>query len=82
MTDVSTQPTKILIVDDDREIRDLLSQFLQKHSYQAHTVADGQSMHQQLTQTTYDLIVLDLMLPGDDGLTLCRQLRSSSTIPT
>ena len=81
MTDVSTHPTQILIVDDDREIRDLLSQFLQKHGYQAHTVADGHAMQSQLAQATYDLIVLDLMLPGEDGLTLCRQLRTRSTIP-
>ena len=72
---------RILIVDDDSEIRDLLSQFLQKHGYQVDAAADGQAMHQQLGGSAYDLIVLDLMLPGDDGLTLCRQLRASSTIP-
>lgn len=81
MTDAASRLAQILIVDDDPEIRDLLSQFLQKHGYQAHGVADGDAMDHQLTQSTYDLIVLDLMLPGDDGLTLCRQLRSSSTIP-
>ncbi|NET52229.1 MAG: response regulator [Merismopedia sp. SIO2A8] len=71
----------ILIVDDDREIRDLLSQFLQKHGYQVTTAADGVAMHRHLAQESHDLIVLDLMLPGEDGLSLCRQLRSTSTIP-
>ncbi|MEM9216126.1 MAG: response regulator [Cyanobacteria bacterium P01_F01_bin.150] len=81
MPEDSSCPNQILIVDDDREIRDLLSQFLQKHGYHAHTAGNGQEMHHQLAQVNYDLIVLDLMLPGDDGLTLCRQLRSHSTIP-
>lgn len=81
MSNPSPSLATILIVDDDREIRDLLSQFLQKHGYQAHTVGDGQSMHQQLAQSEYDLIVLDLMLPGDDGLSLCQQLRARSTVP-
>lgn len=87
MTDFSSSSNSpqvaphVLIVDDDREIRDLLSQFLQKHGYQASTVADGTAMQQALEDSTYDLIVLDLMLPGDDGLTLCRQLRTNSAVP-
>ncbi|MDA0267455.1 MAG: response regulator [Cyanobacteria bacterium] len=71
----------ILIVDDDLEIRDLLSTFLQKHGYPVTAVADGIEMHQQLATHPYDLMVLDVMLPGEDGLTLCRQLRASSTLP-
>ena len=71
----------ILIVDDDREIRALLSTFLQKHGYTATTAADGTDMQQQLTRQSYDLVVLDLMLPGEDGLSLCRRLRANSTIP-
>ncbi len=71
----------ILIVDDDREIRELLSTFLQKHGYTTASVADGTEMYQQLKLQSHDLIVLDLMLPGEDGLSLCRQLRATSTIP-
>ena len=71
----------ILIVDDDREIRELLSTFLQKHGYAVTTVANGAEMQQQLGLQSCDLIVLDLMLPGEDGLSLCRQLRANSTIP-
>jgi two-component system OmpR family response regulator len=71
----------ILIVDDDREIRDLLGRFLEKHGCRVTTVADGRAMRAALDDWSIDLIVLDLMLPGDDGLTLCRELRAHSTTP-
>jgi two-component system OmpR family response regulator len=71
----------ILIVDDDREIRDLLSRFLVKNGYRATTAADGREMRKALADRAIDLIVLDLMLPGEDGLTLCRELRAKSNIP-
>ncbi|WP_455210852.1 response regulator [Kaarinaea lacus] len=80
MENRSTKP-HILVVDDDREIRDLLSQFLQKHDYMVTVAADGPAMWATLDQQSVDLIVLDLMLPGDDGLTLCRKLRSQNDIP-
>ena len=63
------------MVDDHGEIRDLLKRFLEQHGYQVQTVADGNAMRQHLTLHAPDLIILDLMLPGDDGLTLCRELR-------
>ena len=71
----------ILIVDDDREIRDLLARFLVKHGYRATVAADGREMKRALSDWAIDLIVLDLMLPGEDGLTLCRKLRADSSIP-
>jgi len=71
----------ILVVDDDREIRDLLGRFLGKHGYRVTVAADGREMARVLADWAIDLIVLDLMLPGEDGLTLCRDLRSSSAIP-
>lgn len=71
----------ILIVDDDREIRDLLARFLTKHGLRITTAADGRDMLQALDDGKIDLIVLDLMLPGEDGLTLCRNLRATSRIP-
>ena len=71
----------ILIVDDDFEIRDLLSKFLVKHGLRATAAADGREMKQALKDWAIDLIVLDLMLPGEDGLTLCRDLRAGSAIP-
>lgn len=71
----------ILIVDDDVEIRSLLQEYLRKNGYGTSVSADGKAMWDVLTHSKVDLIVLDLMLPGDDGLTLCRKLRSSSDTP-
>jgi two-component system OmpR family response regulator len=66
----------ILIVDDDREIRDLLSRFLQKHGFRASTAADGRDMRKILADARIDLIVLDVMMPGETGLQICAQLRA------
>ena len=71
----------ILVVDDDREIRSLVSQFLKKHGYRVSDAADGKSMMQHLEAGRFDLIVLDLMLPGEDGLSLCRRVRATSSLP-
>ena len=71
----------ILIVDDDREIRDLLGRFLDKHGLRVTTAADGQEMKKALADWKIDLVVLDLMMPGEDGLTLCRNLRTHSNLP-
>lgn len=71
----------ILIVDDDREIRELLSRFLLKHGLRVTTANDGRDMRRVLAAAAIDLIVLDLMLPGEDGLSLCRELRARSAIP-
>jgi len=74
-------PDHILIVDDDAEIRSLLGEYLRKNGYEASVAADGKGMWALLARRRVDLIVLDLMLPGDDGLTLCRKLRSESDTP-
>jgi two-component system OmpR family response regulator len=71
----------IFIVDDDAEIRDLLRDYLQKNGYRVTAVADGKAMRSALERARPDLIVLDLMLPGEDGLALCRELRSHSDVP-
>ena len=71
----------ILVVDDDAEIRALLGEYLRKNGYKATAVPDGKAMWIALSRGKVDLIVLDLMLPGDDGLTLCRKLRSDSDTP-
>ena len=75
------RPDHILIVDDDGEIRTLLGRYLEKNGLRTTAVADGRAMWQALDRAAFDLIVLDLMLPGDDGLTLCRTLRTRSDIP-
>ena len=77
-----TEPSDhILIVDDDREIRDLLSRFLVKHGYRVSTAADGREMRRAMADARIDLIVLDVMLPGETGLTLCGQVRATSKVP-
>ncbi|UZR27782.1 response regulator [Methylococcus mesophilus] len=71
----------LLIVDDDRELRQLLPQYLSGHGFRVDAVADGKAMSRILETGRFDLIVLDLMLPGEDGLALCRRLRASSRLP-
>ncbi len=70
----------ILIVDDDAEIRDLLARFLKKHGYRVDTAGDGRAMTKLMEAARFDLVVLDLMLPGEDGLSLCRRLRVESDL--
>ncbi|HTY93235.1 MAG TPA: response regulator [Steroidobacteraceae bacterium] len=76
-----TEEPHILIVDDDREIRSLLAKYLESNGFRTTPVADGRAMTAALQQEHFDLIVLDLMLPGDDGLALCRELRRQSQVP-
>jgi two-component system OmpR family response regulator len=71
----------ILIVDDHREIRDLVARALTKEGFRVSTAVDGRAMRKVLTDGRIDLILLDLMLPGEDGLSLCRTLRAESNIP-
>ncbi len=75
------QRDHILIVDDDQEIRQLLGDYLVRNGMRVTTVGEGGSMWRTLEEGSIDLIVLDLMLPGDDGLTLCRNLRVRSDVP-
>lgn len=71
----------ILIVDDDPQIGELLSDYLAKHGYRVSLARDGHEMHRTLKKVTIDLVVLDVMLPGEDGLSLCRTLRETSEVP-
>lgn len=66
----------ILVVDDDQEIRELICAYLRKNGLRVTTVADGRQMQTFLSSNQVDLIILDIMLPGEDGLVLCRELRS------
>ena len=75
------KPDSILIVDDDPEIRRLLVDYLARNGLTALAARDGREMWQALERNSVDLIVLDLMLPDSDGLTLCRDLRAKSTLP-
>ena len=71
----------ILIVDDHREIRDLVSRALTKEGFRVSSAADGRAMRKVMADGSIDLILLDLMLPGEDGLSLCRTLRAESNVP-
>jgi two-component system OmpR family response regulator len=71
----------LLIVDDDKELCSLLSKFLTVQGYRVSVAHDGLAMTGILDGARIDLVVLDLMLPGEDGLALCRRLRSTSTLP-
>jgi two-component system OmpR family response regulator len=72
---------QILVVDDDNGITSLLQEYLSGFEFCAHSAHDGPSMRQQLATQPIDLVVLDMMLPGTDGLALTRELRQSSRIP-
>lgn len=74
MADPAT--TRVLVVDDDRRLRDLLTQFLSGQGFAVRSVADGRAMDEALGAEGADLIVLDLMLPGEDGMSICRRLRA------
>jgi two-component system OmpR family response regulator len=71
----------ILVVDDDQDIRTLLGGYLERNGYRVTLLPDGRQLMRTLEQRAIDLLVLDLMLPGVDGLTLCRELRLKSRLP-
>jgi two-component system OmpR family response regulator len=75
------QTPHILIVEDDREIRTMVSRFLQKHGFRVSAAGDARGMDKILEAARIDLMVLDLMLPGEDGLSICRRMRAKSKMP-
>jgi two-component system phosphate regulon response regulator OmpR len=68
---------KILVVDDDLRLRDLLKRYLGEQGFAVDTVPDAAAMDRALARVRYDILVLDLMLPGEDGLAICRRLRAA-----
>ena len=71
----------IVVVDDDAEIRALLGEYLQKQGYRVTALADGKALRSAVETSRPDVVVLDLMMPGEDGLSLCRALRARSDVP-
>lgn len=71
----------VLIVEDDRDTRDLVTRFLKQNNYRVTAVPEGRAMRKALADGRYDLVILDLMLPGEDGLSLCRDIRTRSGLP-
>jgi two-component system, OmpR family, response regulator len=76
-----TMPKHILVVDDDQEIRTHLASYLERNGLRVTTLPDGRELMTTLKERPVDLLVLDLMLPGVDGLTLCREVRATSRVP-
>jgi two-component system OmpR family response regulator len=72
---MSDTPDHLLLVDDDRQLLGLVADYLRGHGYRVSTATQGREMRQVLASQAIDLLVLDLMLPGEDGLALCRELR-------
>ena len=75
---MSEPKTRILVVDDDVRLRELLNRYLSEQGYAVRAVPDATSMNRQLARERYDLMILDLMLPGEDGLSICRRLRGGN----
>jgi two-component system, OmpR family, phosphate regulon response regulator OmpR len=75
------EQARLLVVDDDAELRELAEAYLTQQGYQVDTVADGREMDKALFATHYDLILLDLMMPGEDGLTIAKRLKASHNLP-
>ena len=78
---MNPQDTQLLVVDDDPDLRDLLKRYLSREEYRVDAVAGGTEMMHWLESSRADLIILDLMLPGEDGLSLARRLRTQSDVP-
>jgi two-component system phosphate regulon response regulator OmpR len=77
---MSEQTKKILMVDDDVRMRELLQRYLTEQGFKIKAVSDAKEMDVALDAETYDLLILDLMLPGEDGLTICRRLRGANVM--
>src|SRR5580692_1868210 len=74
-------PPNILVVEDDRETRSLIAKYLRNNSCNVTTASDGREMVRAMTDHRVDLLILDVMLPGEDGLSLCRKVRAESQTP-
>ncbi|MEK7834744.1 MAG: response regulator, partial [Pseudomonadota bacterium] len=72
---MSESRLRIIVVDDDARLRELLNRYLSEQGFSVRAVADGNDMNRWLARERYDLMVLDLMMPGEDGLSICRRLR-------
>ena len=71
----------IAVVDDHQEIRELVARYLEQHGYRVTTAENAEAFRKQLAGASFDLVVLDIMMPGEDGLSLCRELRTSTQLP-
>ena len=77
---MNTKPDRVIVVDDDPELRALLRRFLSEHGFEARAVEGGSALDRDLSRNPADVIVLDLMMPGEDGLAICRRLRAAGDL--
>ncbi|MEO0749394.1 MAG: response regulator [Pseudomonadota bacterium] len=77
----ANEPRKVLVCDDETDLRAMLQEYLQKRGYEVRLAADAEELRTQIEEDTPDLIVLDINMPGEDGLSALRRLRSESEIP-
>ena len=78
---MTEQSAHIVVVDDDDDIRSSLAKYLRKHGFRVSVAANGEELNQVLSTANPDLLVLDIMLPGDDGLTICRRVLETRQLP-
>ena len=71
-----SDPFRILVVDDDSDVRWMVSKYLGERGFVVDAVSDGEAMHERFASSSYDVVILDISMPGDDGLTLARYLRA------
>ena len=76
-----TPPVRILVVDDDVRLRDLLTRYLTGQGFDVRAIPDARELDKRLQRDPPNLVVLDLMLPGEDGLAICRRLRGQANAP-
>jgi DNA-binding response OmpR family regulator len=81
MVDAAHRTPKILIVEDDPDLRRELGSYLRDHGYVVESAGDGKTMRDMIARTRFDLVIMDLTLPGEDGLTLTQEIRRNSEIP-
>ncbi len=75
---MSESKTRVLVLDDDARLRDLLNQYLSREGYSVKTVATASEMDRYRNRERYDILILDWMMPGEDGLSICKRLRASN----
>lgn len=79
--EMTNETPHLLLVDDERSIREPLAQYLTKQGFRVTQVADAEAARTRLSAYAIDLVVLDIMMPGEDGLSLCRHIRATSEVP-
>ncbi|WP_163648581.1 response regulator [Modicisalibacter sp. 'Wilcox'] len=78
---MTMQPSTVAVVDDDAEIRELLKTYLERQGFAVALAEDGEALRALMQEAVPDLVVLDIMMPGEDGLSLCRDLRRHHQVP-